>query len=416
MVAAPASGIHPLIQSATVPTPVILPLSAHLFGSLSLCCVSGTLFPGALFPGTDGGHGKLTCDAYEAAQYPSPSRWLFSINGRRVFARGGNWVPGDLAFGRLVREKQRFRALLQMARDLGYTYIRIWGGGLIEDQQFYDYADEYGIMLQQDFPLAGCGFAPGSANESDWGWLFTPVPGSNPQGSSPVSVMTAFEQQLPVALSQLINHPSVVRYTLGNELYENRTQCPVEKVFEDTLRTLDPTRMTRQADPTTVGQRHGPYHFDVAGGAGYDAWGGRWPLVGSCHSANFNSAECCNGSTDLSAPGCRYDTHDGGPGDPFEWSEFGSNAISDIQTLRHVMPAASLTPATVGDTMWGVHKAGMWLDEALWTAVFAPPSSPTVDSADESASPFSSMEEIVRVSQWVQAEGYRFAYQAGAPH
>ena len=58
-------------------------------------------------------------------------------------------MPGDLAFGRLVREKARFRALLRMARDLGYTYIRIWGGGLIEDQQFYDYADEFGIMLQQ---------------------------------------------------------------------------------------------------------------------------------------------------------------------------------------------------------------------------------------------------------------------------
>jgi beta-galactosidase/beta-glucuronidase len=77
------------------------------------------------------GHRNLTCSQAEAAQYPSPSRWLFSVNGRRVFARGGNWVPGDLAFGRLVREQARFRALLTMARDLGYTYIRIWGGGLI---------------------------------------------------------------------------------------------------------------------------------------------------------------------------------------------------------------------------------------------------------------------------------------------
>jgi hypothetical protein len=171
-------------------------------------------------------------------------------------------------------------------------------------------------------------------------------------------------------------------------------------VFEDTLRALDPTRMTRQADPTTVGQRH-------------DAWGGRWPEVGSCHSANFDGPECCNGDPDHTRPGCRYDTHDGGPGDPFEWSEFGSNAMSDIQTLRHVMPAESLTPATVGDSMWGVHKAGMWLDQGLWTAAFAPASVSPAAADAVGAAPFRSMEEIVAISQWIQAEAYRYAYQAG---
>jgi hypothetical protein len=133
----------------------------------------------------------------------------------------------------------------------------------------------------------------------------------------------------------------------------------VERVFEDTLRAIDPTRMTRQADPTTVGQRHGPYHFDVASGSGYDAWGGRWPLVSSCASSNYESVGCCNDTADKAQAGCRYDTHDGGPGDPFEWSEFGSNAMSDIQTLRYILPAASLTPAGVGDRLWQVHKAGM---------------------------------------------------------
>jgi beta-mannosidase len=172
---------------------------------------------------TDGGHRALTCSAEEAGKYPSPSRWLFAINGRRVFARGGNWVPGDLAFGRLVRQKRRFRALLSMARALGYTYIRIWGGGLLEDSQFYDYADEFGIMLQQDFPLAGCGFSPNKTTGS-WAWLNESIP-----RAGGVSVLGAFEEQLPIALRQLMNHPSIVRYTLGNELYLNRTQVSVRK-------------------------------------------------------------------------------------------------------------------------------------------------------------------------------------------
>ena len=137
-------------------------------------------------------HVNLTCSAQEAQEYPSPSRWLFAVNGRRVFARGGNWVPADMAFGRIVREKARFRGLLAMARDLGYTYIRIWGGGLIEDQQFYDYADEFGIMLQQDFPLAGCGF---SQQNASWDWLTQPIATADGE-----SVLGAFEKQLPVAL------------------------------------------------------------------------------------------------------------------------------------------------------------------------------------------------------------------------
>ena len=133
----------------------------------------------------------------------------------------------------------------------------------------------------------------------------------------------------------------------------------MEQVFEDTLRAIDPTRMARQADPTTVGQRHGPYHFDVASGSGYDAWGGRWPMVSSCASSNYETAGCCNDTADKAQAGCRYNSHDGGPGDPFEWSEFGSNAMSDIQTLRYILPATSLTPTGIGDRMWQVHKAGM---------------------------------------------------------
>ena len=83
--------------------------------------------------------------------------------------------------------------------------MRVWGGGLIEDQQFYEYADEMGIMLQQDFPLAGCGFGPVNGSFS---WVSAPV-----AGAGNISVMQAWSVQIPIVLRQLINHPSVVRYT-----------------------------------------------------------------------------------------------------------------------------------------------------------------------------------------------------------
>ena len=52
-------------------------------------------------------------------------------------------------YGRGVRNKGRLRAMLSLAKFAGYTFMRVWGGGLIEDAYFYDLADEFGILLQQ---------------------------------------------------------------------------------------------------------------------------------------------------------------------------------------------------------------------------------------------------------------------------
>ena len=273
--------------------------------------------------------------------------------------------------------------------------------------------DEFGILVQQDFPLAGCSLAkqpppsqPSSpAAPPSWAWLSHPT-------DEGASLLEALQLQVPQVLQQLMNHPSVARYTLANEFYLNRTYCPFERAFEDQVRALDPTRMAREADPTNVGQRHGPYHFDLVGGTGYDAWGGRWDRPSACSAANIHTDPgCCSGgSSGSSEPGCRYDGPDGGPGDPFEWSEFGANGVSDLETLRKVLPKASLTPSAVGDAMWTAHKAGMWLDEGIWAPLFAPAGL----AASASAKSFPDMNTIVRISQFAQAEAYRFAYQVHA--
>ena len=48
--------------------------------------------------------------------YASGDRWQFKVNDRPIFARGGNWVPGDLAYGRLVADPSRFQGLIDMAK------------------------------------------------------------------------------------------------------------------------------------------------------------------------------------------------------------------------------------------------------------------------------------------------------------
>eukprot|EP01043_Picozoa_sp_COSAG02_P046464 COSAG02_NODE_4347_length_5471_cov_2.563477_7_plen_121_part_00 len=85
------------------------------------------------------------------------------------------------------------------------------GGGNIEDQSFYDLADEFGIMLQQDFPAAGCGYTTlnatgGSTGSLSWDWISHPAVPDEP------SLVEGYALQLPLINQQLISHPSVVRY------------------------------------------------------------------------------------------------------------------------------------------------------------------------------------------------------------
>jgi hypothetical protein len=83
---------------------------------------------------------------------PNATAWQISINGRPIFMRGGNWIPRDQLFGRGVRERNRTTQILEAARHAGFTWMRVWGGGLIEDQHFYEECDRLGLMLLQEFP------------------------------------------------------------------------------------------------------------------------------------------------------------------------------------------------------------------------------------------------------------------------
>lgn len=80
----------------------------------------------------------------------------FVINGRPIFAMGSNWVPADALHS---RDAERIPKILPMLSDIGCNIIRIWGGGVYEDDQLYDYCDRDGIMIWQDFMMA-CGSYP----------------------------------------------------------------------------------------------------------------------------------------------------------------------------------------------------------------------------------------------------------------
>ncbi|MFD3654626.1 glycoside hydrolase family 2 protein [Streptomyces sp. NPDC058620] len=76
----------------------------------------------------------------------------FVVNGVRVFARGVNWIPDDVLPSRVTPE--RYRNRLTRAAEANIDLVRIWGGGIYEDDAFYDVCDELGLMVWQDFLFA----------------------------------------------------------------------------------------------------------------------------------------------------------------------------------------------------------------------------------------------------------------------
>ncbi|MHB9758244.1 glycoside hydrolase family 2 protein [Streptomyces sp. BYX5S] len=78
--------------------------------------------------------------------------FTFVVNGVRVFVRGINWIPDDVLPSRVTPE--RYRTRLTQAADANIDLVRVWGGGIYEDDAFYDACDELGLMVWQDFPFA----------------------------------------------------------------------------------------------------------------------------------------------------------------------------------------------------------------------------------------------------------------------
>lgn len=76
----------------------------------------------------------------------------FAANGKPFFAKGANWIPADSFANRVTREN--YYDLLQSAVDANMNMLRVWGGGIYEDDVFYDICDQLGICVWQDFMFA----------------------------------------------------------------------------------------------------------------------------------------------------------------------------------------------------------------------------------------------------------------------
>jgi hypothetical protein len=93
--------------------------------------------------------GKSWTDVETVSNAPVPLK--ISVNGVRVFCRGGNWGWDELL--RRMPE-DRMSAVIGMHRDMNFTMIRNWIGSSTREE-FYQACDENGILVWNDFWEAG---------------------------------------------------------------------------------------------------------------------------------------------------------------------------------------------------------------------------------------------------------------------
>jgi beta-mannosidase len=85
--------------------------------------------------------------------------FFIRLNGKPIFCKGANYIPLEVFNDQITPEKQR--KMLKNALDANMNMVRVWGGGVYEDEHFYELCDEMGIMVWQDFMYA-CALYPGN--------------------------------------------------------------------------------------------------------------------------------------------------------------------------------------------------------------------------------------------------------------
>lgn len=86
--------------------------------------------------------------------------FYFEVNGRPIFMKGANYIPNDVFLPRVSPEQ--YESVVRTAAYSNMNMLRVWGGGVYENDLFYDLCDKYGILIWQDFMFA-CTMYPGDS-------------------------------------------------------------------------------------------------------------------------------------------------------------------------------------------------------------------------------------------------------------
>jgi beta-mannosidase len=85
--------------------------------------------------------------------------FYFELNGVPVFAKGANHIPNDMFLEKVTKDV--YDREIETAAKSNFNMLRVWGGGIYENDYFYELCDKNGILVWQDFMFA-CSLYPGN--------------------------------------------------------------------------------------------------------------------------------------------------------------------------------------------------------------------------------------------------------------
>jgi beta-mannosidase len=233
------------------------------------------------------------------------SRWQLVVNDTPIWVRGANWIPDDCFPSRV--DRSRYLRRLEQAVDANVDLLRVWGGGIYEDDAFYELCDELGIMVFQDFPFS-CAAYP-----------------ETPE------LVAEVEAEARDNIGRLAPHPSLAVWNGNNECLWGHEDWGWKDELGDrpwgegywfgllprVLAELDPDRPYWPGSPWSGSrdlhpndERHGTAHV-------WDVWNGRDYEAYRDHTPRFVA-------------------------------EFGFQGPPAMATLRRAVPASELGPETAG--------------------------------------------------------------------
>ena len=228
------------------------------------------------------------------------------LNGRRLFARGSNWVAPGIFPGRI--DAGTYRPLLTLARDAHFNLLRCWGGAPVSKESFFEQCDALGLLVWQEFPLA-CNCYPD-----------TPA------------YLADLDRESRAIIRRVRRHPCLALWCGGNELFNAWSgmddQSLALRLLNRNCYDLDPATPFIATAPLD-GMGHGDYRF--RDGEGRDIF--------QIFQQSTNTA----------------------------YSEFGCPGPSPVARLKTFIPGDELWPPRPG-TSWETHHAfGAWdLEPTSW--------------------------------------------------
>ena len=275
------------------------------------------------------------------------------INGKEVYIKGVNITPLDHMYGTV--NKERYRKLLCLAKSAHVNLIRVWGGGLIEKEEFYEVCDELGLMVWQDFIQSSTGL--------------------DNQPSHRKEFLELCEQTARAVIPEKRNHTSLTFWCGGNELmsennvpstFEDKNVAMLKEIVEELSPEILFLPTTASGPVEWFDREHAWRNQDVHG---------PWRYEGVEKQYAFY-----NQSTII--------LH----------SEYGVDGMSNLDAIKTVLSPDNQRVTTMDENF-------VWRHHGEWWDSYKTREKPLFGEID-------SLEDLVNLSQYMQAEGIRYAVEA----